>query len=388
MREKFFLILSCTGGAGHIRAAEGLHQTAPRCRYPIRTEHYNVLDFTSKAFARLYAGSYLNAVNRIPEVWGYFYQRSDSRSYRKKALIKLFDHFNYKRYLTMLRQRMPDAIICTHFLPFISISNELKKQHDNLNFFAATTDFDVHSLWIDSIVRRYYVFHDETAWQLEAKNVPRAKISVKGIPVSPEFLDVETPTVTRRRLGLRTTFTILILSGGFGIGKVEEIVRETANSLEGFRDRQFNLLVVCGKNSRAVNALTSYSFPQNVRAQVFGFVNNVYELMNASDLLVSKSGGLTSAEAMAKNLPMLIIDPIPGQESRNADVIVEHGAGWRAVNLANLSYKLGQVIEHPSLLAHARKAATLLAKPRAAQDILEDVYETIQFNQTKQDSTL
>ena len=95
---------------------------------------------------------------------------------------------------------------------------------------------------------------------------------------------------------------------------------------------------------------------------------------DASDILISKAGGLTSSEAMAKSLPMLIIDPIPGQESRNTDLIVEHGAGWKAMNLANLSYKLQNIFESPSLLVKAQNATRYLAKPKAAAKIIEDVY--------------
>jgi processive 1,2-diacylglycerol beta-glucosyltransferase len=97
--------------------------------------------------------------------------------------------------------------------------------------------------------------------------------------------------------------------------------------------------------------------------------------MDASDVLISKAGGLTSSEALAKSLPMLIIDPIPGQESRNTDLIVENGAGWKAMNLANLSYKLRNILESPSLLIKAQAAARRLAKPDAAAKILTDVYK-------------
>ena len=99
--------------------------------------------------------------------------------------------------------------------------------------------------------------------------------------------------------------------------------------------------------------------------------------MDASDLLISKAGGLTSSEAMAKSLPMLIIDPIPGQESRNADMIIEHGAGWKAINIFNLSYKLQKILEKRSLLIRARESTRTLAKPEAAAAILEDIYTNI-----------
>lgn len=374
MKPHFFLILSASGGAGHLRAAEALEQTAPHCRVPIRVENYDCLDFTPTIFKKVYSQSYLSLVNNAPELWGYLYQKSEQRPYTKKGLLKLFDRFNYKKYIRALRSLNPDAIICTHFLPFISISNEAAAGL-NFPFFAATTDFDVHQYWVNDLVRRYYVYHEESAWQLESKGVPREKISVKGIPLHPEFLNRPGKPRARREVGLDPDlFTVLVLSGGFGIGKIRDIVKYVATTLGRSSPQRFNLLVVCGNNEKARASLNRIAFPQNVRPQIHGFVNNVHVMMEAADVLVSKAGGLTSAEAMAKRLPMLIVDPIPGQEMRNADFIVEAGAGWKAINLPNLSYKLRKLIEHPEILTDMRRATQSLAKPKAAEDILTDVY--------------
>ena len=115
----------------------------------------------------------------------------------------------------------------------------------------------------------------------------------------------------------------------------------------------------------------------HVHVHPVGFVDNINEFMNASDVLISKAGGLTSAEAMAMGIPMIIVDPIPGQESRNAEMIVEHRAGWKALDIANIGYKIKRIVEEPGLLAEATAATARLAKPNAALDILRDVYEFV-----------
>jgi processive 1,2-diacylglycerol beta-glucosyltransferase len=120
-------------------------------------------------------------------------------------------------------------------------------------------------------------------------------------------------------------------------------------------------------------------FPENINTNIFGFVTNIHQLMDASDILISKAGGLTSSEAMAKSLPMLIVDPIPGQESRNSDMIIEHGAGWKAINIANLSYKLRRILELPSMLANARALTHQLSKPKAATTIITNIYRHLQL---------
>ncbi len=304
-KQFFFLILSCSGGAGHIRAAEALHSAAQLSGLPIKTEHYDVLDFTSKLFKRFYSESYIQMVNRAPELWGYLYQQSERKPYDRKGLIRFFDKLNYKRYLQTLRELRPDAIICTHFLPYISVSSELRKNNIMAPVFTATTDFDVHQLWIDAIVERYFVFHKESAWQLQSKRVPPEKIKVVGIPIMPEFCIKENSKAVRKRLGVNANqFTLLVLSGGFGIGRVKEIVEHIASTLSAFPKRKFNLLIVCGKNNSVRKDLQAMCFPKNVDSHIFGFVTNVHELMDSSDILISKAGGLTSSEAMAKSLPM------------------------------------------------------------------------------------
>ncbi|MBA4312047.1 MAG: hypothetical protein C0417_05410 [Chlorobiaceae bacterium] len=375
-RSLFFLILSCSGGAGHIRAAESLHRTSPLTGLPIYTKHYDVLNFTSKLFKQFYAGSYMQMVNRVPELWGYLYDQSEKKAYKKHGLIKTFDKFNYSRYFRMLKELNPDAIICTHFLPYVAITKQLRAKGITAPVFAVTTDFDVHQLWVDPIVERYFVYHAESAWQLHAKNIPLEKIITTGIPVMPEFQLKSNPKTIRTTLGISPDqFTILVLSGGFGMGRVSDIVERINTTLSEMDNRKFNLLIVCGKNEKLRSEIEAIQFPHNIFPTIYGFVDNIHELMDASDLLISKSGGLTSSEAMAKSLPILIVEPIPGQESRNADIIVEHGAGWKSINVWNLGYKLKQIFERPSMIAEARKATQLLAKPNAADEILKYVYK-------------
>jgi processive 1,2-diacylglycerol beta-glucosyltransferase len=377
MKHFKVLIVSSSGGAGHLRAAEALHRTAPSLGLPIKTENYDCLDFTSPAFKRLYAGTYLNLVNNTPELWGYLYEKSEKRPYRK-GIVALFDHFNYSRYLRFLKSSKPDALVCTHFLPFISISHQIRSLGIEMPVFAVTTDFDVHQYWVDPVVYRYYVYHEETQWQLRSKGIPSHRIRITGIPVMPEFLERTGRQDSRRTLGLdERSFTVLALSGGFGVGRFEDIVRTILDTLADLSTRRFNLIAVCGRNATAKARIGKLRSPGNVRVSLHGFVSNIHEMMGASDVVVTKSGGLTSSEALVKGLPMIIVDPIPGQEMRNADLIVEHGAGWKAINLANLSYKLRNIITTPELLRSAHKASRTLARPHAARDILRDVYKTI-----------
>ena len=361
-----------------MRAGEAIRQAAHEVSGSLRCEHHDCLDFTSTLFKKLYAGSYLKMVNRAPELWGYLYALSEGQSIRKKLMLKVFDHFNYQRYLLGLRSLGPDAIICTHFLPFRAVSESLRRSGVTAPVFAATTDVDVHNYWIDPVVDRYYVFHEESAWQLSAKGVHPERIRVLGIPISPAFERAISKQRARADLAIeRDRFTILLMSGGFGVGSIEELVSHTRSVLAAKIDAAFTLLVVCGTNERARSAIERMTMPANVDTRVYGFVETIRVMMSASDLLVSKAGGLTTAEAMASGLPMIMVNPIPGQEMRNADLLVEHQAGWKALNLSHFQYKLSQVLVEPGLLERAALATHRLAKPAAARKILADVLATL-----------
>jgi processive 1,2-diacylglycerol beta-glucosyltransferase len=199
-----------------------------------------------------------------------------------------------------------------------------------------------------------------------------------GIPILPQFGTKEPTADVRRRLGLpEDRLTVLMVWGGFGVGKAEEMVQEVMAMLQIFPEQSFTLIAVCGKNEKLYERLTTAHPASNVTTRILGFVDNLHELMNASNLLVSKAGGLTSAEAMAMGIPMLVVDPIPGQESRNAEMIVEHRAGWKALDIANIGYKIKRIIEEPRLLEEARIATAELSRPTAATDILQDVYDVV-----------
>ncbi|HEX9614542.1 MAG TPA: glycosyltransferase [Bacteroidota bacterium] len=378
MKTPYILILAASGGAGHLRAAAALERAAASFEPPVKCKNFDCLDFTSKTFKKLYSESYLAMVNKAPELWGYLYSKAEEKPYTKKGLLKIFDDLNYRSYLQFLKDERPDAIVCTHFLPFISLSVKMRKEGITAPVFAAVTDFDAHQYWVDRVVDRYYVHSEESAWQLRSKGVSANRISVMGIPIMPEFGKREDPVAVRERLGLpQDALTFLMVWGGFGVGKAEEMVKEVVAMLQLFPERHFTLVTICGKNEKLLERIKALEAPSHVTIQPVGFVDNIHEFMNAADVLISKAGGLTSAEAMAMGTPMIIVDPIPGQESRNAEMIVEQRAGWKALDIANIGYKIKRIIEEPRLLEEAKAATAGLARPNAAADILRDVYDTV-----------
>jgi len=378
--KKSILIVSATVGAGHVRAAEALVAAAESLSEPVTISHANILDFTFPLFKKLYSDSYYDIVQSSPELWGYLYNKSDSRKAGKSkgGLMKLFDHFNYKRYLEKLSEIKPDAVICTHFLPYLAIEDDISAPGWKIPFFTVPTDYYVHSLWISRAISRYYAATDEAAWSIKTHGIPEKNISVTGIPIMPQFGSPMSREAARKLLDLPPqSFTILILSGGYGIGVVDELTASVVRFLATDGRRQYQLIVVCGKNKALYSKLDRMSFPPNVQARLYQYIPFVDQTMACSDLVITKAGGLTVAEALARHLPLVILDPFPGQEGRNADYLVEHGAAISAHGFENLHYKLRRLIDEPGLLSTMRKRAAALARPRAAQEILEDVLKRL-----------
>lgn len=371
------LLLSATAGAGHTRAAEALMAAAEAMGHRITAEHHDILEYTSPLYRKIYSEAYFAVVDRSPELWGYFYRKTESGGAGRKRsrLVRAFDHFNYRRYSEALRRLRPDAVLCTHFLPYAAITDRLRAPEWRIPFFSVPTDFDAHALWVDPSVKRYYVANEETSWTLQSHGILEARIRVTGIPVMPAFAHSARRSA-RTEFGVPPkAFTILLMSGGYGVNFADGLVPGIANFLARYQDREFCLLVVCGKNAALHARLAQVAMPANVRMKLFPFVPFVDRLMDYADVIVTKSGGLTTAEALSKGLPMLVLDPIPGQEERNANFVVEQGAGFRPASLTALQFRLRQLIEDPAQLAAVRSKAKALGKPHAARTILNDLLE-------------
>lgn len=370
------LLLSATAGAGHFRAAEALVETATAINLPVNIRHEDILNYTFPLFKSFYSKIQFAITGSSPELWGYLYNKTEFEGSpkSKSALAKLFNSLNYKQYMKLLETLQPVAMVCTHFLPYTAIQEELEKPDWPIPVFSVTTDYDIHSLWVSPSVRRFYVASDQAAWTLRSHGIPNERIVVTGIPVLPQFTTIVDRESSRKFLEVSPdVFTILILSGGYGVGVIDELVISIEQLLASCSPSRFQLLISSGRNAALHQKLQRITHPANVSAKIYQFIPYVGKLMDAADVLITKAGGLTVTEALAKHLPLIIFDPTPGQENRNAIYLMESGAAVSATSFTNLNFKLEQVIEDPELLNRMRTNAQKLAKPEAAKVILEDV---------------
>ncbi|HLJ94669.1 MAG TPA: glycosyltransferase [Gemmataceae bacterium] len=369
--EPRILVLSASVGAGHLRAAEAV-ELALRQVVPYATvKNLDVLALTNAAFRRVYGKAYLDLVNLAPHVLGYIYDLLDQpdRFGRNTSdrLRLAVERLNLRPFIRLLEDEPWDLIINTHFLPAEIIASLRKQERLSVPQVTVTTDFETHRLWINQPCEHYFTATDEGAVYLESWGVPRANLSVTGIPIHPVFSQPKDRVACLARHGLVGDRPVILqLSGGFGVGPIEKLYR-TLLAVE----EPLTLLVVTGRNEAVKTQLEAVDVPARHRTKLFGFTNQIDELMTVADLVVSKPGGLTSSETLACGAAMVVVNPIPGQESRNSDHLLENGAAIKANNLAALSYKITALIRNPERLAQLKANARRLGRPRAAFDVVE-----------------
>jgi processive 1,2-diacylglycerol beta-glucosyltransferase len=364
-----YLVLSASVGAGHIRAAQAvelaLREVAPRAE----VVNLDVLQLTNAAFRRLYGKAYLDLVNQAPHVLGYFYDLLDqpvkTGTFRGDRLRLMVEKFNLSRFITFLQQQAFDLIVSTHFLPAEIIASLRQQGKLTTPQATVTTDFETHRMWVNQPCELYFTATEEGARYLHYWGVPTADVVVTGIPIHPVFSQPRDQAACRAKHGLVGDRPVVLqLAGGFGVGPVEHLLR-TLLAVEP----PLEIAVVAGRNEAVKKKLESIQPPGRHRVKVWGFTDQIDELMCAADLVVSKPGGLTTSETLARGRVMAVVNPTPGQEYRNSDYLLENGAAIKINTIGTLPFKVGDLLADPARMARLTANAARLGRPRAAYDV-------------------
>jgi processive 1,2-diacylglycerol beta-glucosyltransferase len=371
---KKVLLLSASAGAGHVRAAEAVEKAFKQRKDSngLEVHHFDVLNYTNKLFRHLYSKAYIDLVNKMPEVPGWVYDKLDKPWKNERRRLAL-DKLNTRPFVKLLREYQPDLIVCTHFLPAEIVSWLKAKERLASRQVIIVTDFDVHAMWLVHHYERYFVAVDEARAYLEVIGIPAEKITVSGIPIDPVFAIKKDKHEMRAKHGLAPDRTTILLSaGGFGVGSVDALVQSLLPL-----QRRAQVVAICGRNEELKERLTKLASRIKPDASVllkpFGYTNEMDELMTASDLVLGKPGGLTTSEALAKGLVFVIVNPIPGQEERNSDHLLEGAAAIRCNNLPTLSYKLDRLLADPQRFKSMQANARRMGHPNAAKEIVDQL---------------
>ncbi len=370
MEKQRILIISTSAGTGHVRAAEALEKEFARDARVARVVHADALDFTNKLFRDFYSTLYMKLVRSAPDVLGWVYRASDE-PWKGDSVRTQLDRLNTQKLIKFIRAFDPHITVCTHFMPAGIISHLMEKGQLQTRLAIVVTDFDCHAMWLSRRFHRYFVAIEETKAHLEALGLPAERITVSGIPIDPIFSEPLDRAAMRERYGLRRDRTTLLLSAGaLGVGPTELIVER----LKQLRN-EVQAIVICGRSEEVMARVKRAVGPESSRFLVLGYTDRMHELMKMSDLFIGKPGGLTTSEALACGLPMAVFSPIPGQEERNTDHLLEEGAGIRCNELTTLPFKIDTLLDDPARLERMRRAAAALGRPHAARTILETLLD-------------
>ncbi len=362
------LLLSVSAGAGHMRAAEAIRAAALARGEAVEATHLDVMDFVSPAFRKLYADYYISLVNKLPAVWGYLYQVTNDAdpAAPMQKLRRAVERLSTRALRQKIRAFKPDAIVCTHFLPAEILARMIRKDDLDCSVWVQVTDFDLHRMWVQDHMAGYFAASDEVAYRMQAQGIAADTIHVTGIPIMPAFGQQLDRRVCAAEYGLdpaRTT--ILLMGGGAGLGSLDTV----AERLLALGD-DFQLIALAGRNAAALAGLQALAARYPGRLLPQGFTDKVERLMACADLAITKPGGLTTSECLAMGLPMIVNSPIPGQEERNADYLLEQGVALKACDAVTLEYRVGLLLAEPERLQSMRARALALGRPDAAQRVL------------------
>jgi processive 1,2-diacylglycerol beta-glucosyltransferase len=371
MKKQTIVVLSVSVGAGHLRAAEAIKVTVEQGYKDIQVIHVDVMDLVPAQFRKLYVDTYLKIVQRHPSLWGHVYRFTDQEKKRSRwnNMRRHIERLNTLSLHKMLVDIQPDHIICTHFLPASILSQMIEKKQVKGSTWVVDTDFDIHAMWIYEWMSGYFAADEEIAWRMRNRGIDSTRIHVTGIPIMPAFSKKLDRDICARELEINPSkTTLLLMSGGAGLGDID-LLAEQLIEIQG----DFQIIALAGKNESLLGKLNKLALQYPDRLFPMGFTNAVERVMAVSDLAITKPGGLTTSECLAMELPMIIVSPLPGQEERNADYLLEHGVAMKAYDVPGLEYRVRKLLKQPFYLAEMRRRLQGIGKPQAAQDILRIV---------------
>ncbi|MDF9850155.1 MULTISPECIES: glycosyltransferase [unclassified Paenibacillus] len=349
MRKKRVLLLSEGFGAGHTQAAYALSSSLRKLSPHIQTRVLELGNFLNPKMAPLIVSAYRKTVTSQPRLMGYVYRHQ--KSFNRLTTLALHRLF-YTHTQNIVRQLKPDIIVCTHFIPSAVVSR-LKRLDPGFKAPLVTviTDYDAHASWISPEVDRYLVSTPEVKAKLHRRSVPSAKIQVTGMPVHPSFWEHPGRQEILEQFSLQDLPTVLVMGGGWGMMN-DNVVNE---GLAGWREK-VQIVFCLGRNEKLLDEMKADPAYRHPNISLIGFTRDIDKLMEVSDLLVTKPGGMTCSEGLAKGIPMLFHNPLPGQEEENVRYFTSAGLGEAISSLEVVDKWMERLLYHYDDVQAKRKS--------------------------------
>lgn len=359
-----FLFLSISAGSGHNVAAQAVIQEI-KVRYPdSNTKVIDTFDYMNPLLNKLAIGGYIHSIKLSPWLWGHIYNYLESQERHLFDVSQLFTRLYSEKFINLINDFKPDTIICTHPIPARIISNLKDKRQINIPLIALITDFTVHHYWIHKNIDAYILPCEQLKEQITKFGVSDDKLILTGIPLRRQFSRNFYKIKVREELGLEQKTTVLIMGGGNGLGHIDKIVKALMKS-----NIDLQVVTITGKNEKLCSKLLSFDTGKKVK--VFGYVENMAKLMAAADIVITKPGGVTTAEILTMGLPMIIVNPLPGQEIRNTEFLINNKLGVKVGTIDQLEPLIKKLTNDKLFVSTMKNTAKEIAKPQSAESFVK-----------------
>jgi processive 1,2-diacylglycerol beta-glucosyltransferase len=368
--KRNILLMYISKVSGHRQATMAIAKSLKRALPDSEVKSVNGFGYNYPVLEAVVNAAYMGIIRHSPKVWDYLYD--NPRVVKRSANLRNFlCKSSHKKFEKLFKEFPADTVVCSQAFPCGMVADYKMKHHLDITVIGVLTDWAPHSYWINEGVDYYVVPSEDTKVRFIKKGVPADKIRVFGIPIRYNFAQKMNKPDVRKKLGLeRGMATGLIMGGGQGLGPMKESVEALIRM-----KTPLQLIVVAGSNQKLSRWLKKRALTAPNKVLCYEYANNVDELMEASDFIVTKPGGMTTSECLAKGLPMVIINPLPGQEARNTDFLLEKGVGVHVHDVRDLAEEVELLLKSPERLKVMASAAMENGKPYAADDIAQLVKE-------------
>lgn len=379
------LLLTVTAGYGHHATAKALADLFEQ--RGAETKVVDVYEYISKVVRTAISQGYLLSSKYTPELYRLFYATTsrNKEKLNKLNIVKIVNTLGAFKFEHFVDNFEPDAIVCTHVLAAHLISEMKNRGMVDAPCIGVVTDYCIHPYWEDVVNMEALVTASELITHAAIKRgIPKERILPLGIPIHPKFNQEISKEDACEQLGLDTERPIVLVMGGsMGYGNSRKLVKKILSL-----GIDCQILAVCGNNQRAYNRLMvlQEEYEGSCTIRVMGFVDNVEVLMSAADCIVTKPGGLTVSEAIAKGVPMILVNPIPGQEERNVEFLLNTGIASLVTKTFPLDEALYYLFNNPVRLRTVRETIRAIGHPDASNQLVNYVIRLVEQRQTQQDT--
>ncbi len=376
MNPRRILILYITDKSGHHHAALALKEAINELDNSIEVDCVDAFGYTNPVLNKITHTTYMHIIKRRPEVWEYLYDNPDIVR-RAQHLKKIIHKYNSKKLINLIKERNPDLIVCTQAFPCGMVADLKKYGKIAVPLMGVTTDYVVHSFWYYDSVDSYIVSDQSTKERMVKNGIKRERIKVYGIPVSPRFSRSLDRDKIFKDLGLDSKASIVVvMGGGRGLGKIKQVVSFLCKT-----PTKFQVVAICGVNKKLYLylKLRLKRLKKLKPLKVFDYIENIDRIMSIADILISKPGGITTAEALAKGLPIIIFNPIPGQEISNTEFLLKSGAAIRCDRVADIGIIVEELLQEGGKLSIMSEAALEAGFPDSSLRISKDILNLIGY---------